>query len=452
MEMMCQLINAGADVFRFNMKHNTVAWHEERIARADAAAASLGKRIGILIDLQGPEIRIETRGQQPVEAKQGEAVKFADTLEGNDAQVCIPHKEVFELMQPGDEMLIDDGFGEFDVVEKTENTLTAKARTDYVIKHRKGLNLPGKSIPLPSLIAADFDKLDMATRTKVDFVGLSFCRSKQDLDILRAEMDKRGIKAWTLAKVESQESINNIDEIIQTADAVMVARGDLGVELPFEQLAFLQKQIIDKCRAAQKPVIVATQMLQSMIENPRPTRAEATDVSNAVWDGTDAVMLSGETASGNFPIKAVEAMCKIVKYNEEIAAPKDIETGETNNTQAIALAAKHLAKEHTKLNLGAILVFTQTGYTAKSIAAFRLGVPIIAVTNDEKTAEELTLAYGINTFVTEFPNGEAKVTQDMLEKLKKANMLSAGELALTVHGTHWNQPGLTNALSIITIE
>lgn len=312
------LIGAGTDIFRFNMKHATRDWHDERIARVREIALNAKKKIGILIDLQGPEIRLETVERRDVSFKAGEMVTFRLVPKDN-RDIGIPTKELFSTVKPGTLILIDDGAVELTVnSEVGSDWFSAKISTDYTIRHRKSINLPGVDIDLPSLIDDDLTKLDMQNIAMVDFVALSFTRTKKDVEILRGELQKRNISAWITAKIENQMALDNLDEIIEAADSVMVARGDLGVETPIEKLAFNQKLIIKKCREKNKPVITATQMLHSMVENPRPTRAEACDVSNAVYDGTDATMLSEETAGGKYPVETVKMMESIVSFTETV--------------------------------------------------------------------------------------------------------------------------------------
>ncbi len=315
-----ELLAAGVDIFRFNMKHATRDWHDERIARVREIALNAKKKIGILIDLQGPEIRLETVEKKDIPFKAGEMVTFR--LVAKDSRdIMIPTKEFFAAMKPEVRVLIDDGAAEIIVNnELGPDWFTGKISIDYTMKHRKSLNVRGIELPLPSLIDDDLLKLDMKNIGMVDFVALSFTRTKQDVEILRDEMKKRNINAWITAKIENQTALDNLDEIIDAAESIMVARGDLGVETPIEQLAFHQKQIITKCREKNKPVITATQMLHSMVENLRPTRAEACDVSNAVYDGTDATMLSEESAGGKYPVEAVKMMEKILEFTETVAA------------------------------------------------------------------------------------------------------------------------------------
>lgn len=444
------LILAGVNVFRFNMKHGTTEWHEERIKRVQEVSEKLRTPIGILIDLQGPEIRINTFNGEPVEVAKGETIKFS-VNEAAEGVINIPGREVFEDLHEGDIILIDDGFMEFEVTAVQADGVEAKALEPYSVKTRKGVNLPGKAINLPSLVDQDLARLDMASRSKVDFVALSFCRNKSDIEILREAMAHRNVTAMVVAKIESQQALDNLDELIEAADAIMVARGDLGVEVPIEQLAFWQEQMVTKCRAAHKPVIVATQMLQSMIENPRPTRAEATDVANAVFDGTDAIMLSGETASGKFPVKAVTAMTRIASFNEGKSIITPVKFTIKNSTHMIVKAAVDIlntASEKT-VTIDTVVVFTQTGYTARVLSSFRPRIKLIAVTDEQKTVEELAISFGVTVYKAEFPEGEFSLPHKMIQELVEEGLIEKGNNVLVIHGQHWKQAGLTNALELI---
>jgi pyruvate kinase len=444
------LIKAGVNVFRFNSKHSTPAWHDEKIRMVQKVADRMGVTIGILLDLQGPEVRLETRDQKPVEVKTGDLVKIGVSfIDGID--VIIPHAAVFGLMKVGDDLLVDDGFIETEVVKVEKNQLIVEIKNDSVIKHRKGVNLPGKDIDFPSLIDRDIQQLDTNSRNKVDYVGLSFVRSAHDIAILRAEMLKREMKAMIVAKIESQPALDRLDEIIESADGVMIARGDLGVEVPYEQLAYWQRTIMDKCRIAHKPVITATQMLESMIVNPRPTRAEVTDVAHAIFEGTDAIMLSGESANGKYPIRTVETMARIAKWNEGKNILHKVSFDETDPTNTIANAVAAITRSKMEPKVNAILVFTETGFTARSLAKHRLSVPVIAATDNQHTAESLTLSYGVMPVKMSLPDGEYdradKVFKDLIEK----EYLHKGDTIVVIHGHHWKKPGNTNSLSIITV-
>ncbi|NMC35772.1 pyruvate kinase [Candidatus Beckwithbacteria bacterium] len=451
-ETIKELIETGVNVFRFNMKHADIAWHEERIKLVDDISKEMNVPLGILIDLQGPEIRIETRDHADIIVKKGERIIFASTFSNSDINVCIPHEVVFEVLKEGDQILIDDGFLEFTIVEKNGDQLVVEAHDNYIIKHRKGVNLPGKHINLPSLIEDDLRKLDMAGKSKVDFVALSFSRTKEDIEILRTEMGKRNVKAAIIAKIESQPAIDNLDDLIEAADGIMVARGDLGIEIPIKELAFWQKEIIRKCRIANKPVITATQMLQSMVDSPRPTRAEATDVANAIFDGTDAVMLSGESASGKYPVKAVDYMSRIAAFTEsktnlimKCDVPHD-------TAQLIVHAAMAMidSVEHPKID--AIIAFTETGYSAKILSSFRPNLPIIAVSRNQTTVEQLTLSFGVSPVKVDFPKGDILHVEPILEQLKAMRIVEKGQIIISIHGSKWQIPGLTNSVSIIRVS
>ena len=445
-----KLIHNGVNVFRFNTKHGTVEWHADRINRVQRVANRLGVDIGILLDLQGPEIRLETVDKLPVYVTKGERIKITPSFIPGEKSICIPHGAVFETIKTGGLILIDDGAIELRAEEVRSDAILAVAKEDGLIGHRKGVNFPGVHLDLPSLIHADLQKLDMAMTNKVDFVALSFSRTKKDILILREEMDKRGIKAMIVAKIESMTALDHLDELIEHTDAVMVARGDLGVEVPIEQITYWQKTIIRKCRLAKKPVITATQMLQSMIDSPRPTRAEATDVANAVLDGTDAVMLSGETANGKYPVKAVEMMSRIIKFNESAFGNSMLDFVADTDTEKIVKSVQNLMLNQVT-DIKAIVVFTLSGLTAKSISRIRPKVPIIAVTKNQKNIEELTLSYGVEGVKAEHIDEEFKLPNPVIDNLVAKGVLQAGSSILVVHGQNYYEEGSTNALAIVKI-
>ena len=446
-ETIKKLIESGVNVFRFNTKHGTVEWHEERIKRVQKIADEMKKSVGVLLDLQGPEIRLETKNKQTIEVKVGQRLRIVPHFLAEEDQICIPHQLVFDTLKEGDQVLIDDGSVELKVIESDKDFMIAEVVDDGVIGHRKGVNLPGVDIDLPSLIEDDLIKLDMAATNKIDFVALSFCRTREDILILREQMQKRGISAKIVAKIESKKALENLDDLIEEADVIMVARGDLGVEVPIERLAHIQRQMIRKCRLANKPVITATQMLQSMIDSPTPTRAEATDIANAVLDGTDAIMLSGETASGKFPVRAVAAMAKIAKYNEEIREKTKLRFDPESDADLIVGSVLDLLNQKiTKIKF--ILVFTNSGRTARSISRLRPKVPILAVTKDQKTVEELTMSYAVEGYKSQLNEGVSSLPNKTIDQLIEAGRLNTGESILVVHGQHYYDEGSTNSVAI----
>jgi len=449
-ETIHKLIEAGVNVFRFNTKHGTTEWHQERILRVQKVADFLKINVGILLDLQGPEIRLETIDKLPFPIEKDQLINITPSFTPETKSICIPHELVFHSVKPGDQILIDDGAIELIVESVSSDLIVAKATEDGDIGHRKGVNLPGVFIDLPSLIHDDLKKLDMAATNKVDFVALSFSRTRRDIDILRKEMANRGIKAMIVAKIESMQALDHLDEIIEATDVVMVARGDLGVEVPIEQLAYWQKTIIKKCRAANKPVITATQMLQSMTNNPRPTRAEATDVANAVLDGTDAIMLSGETASGHYPVKAVQAMARIAKFNEQTNPLMNFEIDPENETDIIVNSVREICNQRL-VPIKFILVFTNSGITARSISRLRPRVPIIAVTKEQKTVEELSISYGVEAMISSLKEGEFTLPNKTTQELMKVGRLSKGDTIVVVHGQNYYKAGSTNAVALLKV-
>jgi len=451
-ETIKHLIKAGVNVFRFNMKHNVKDWHEERIVRVQKCASELGITIGVLIDLQGPEIRINTPAQITYEVKIGDLIYFTENPEDISTEyptVILDKTNVLKHLIPEDKFSIDDGFMEFETISSKGHSAIAKVLDQGKIKNRKSLNLIGKNVDLPSLTEDDLLKIDIASRHKVDFIALSYVRTASDVKALRKEISIRNVKSKIVSKVENEMGVDNIDEIIDATDAVMVARGDLGVEVPIEKLALMQKQIITKCRLKNKQVIVATQMLQSMVENSMPTRAEATDIANAVFDGTDAIMLSNETAAGKYPVKAVEIMRKIARYNETHADFSDFTPIVKDQTNAIVKSAITLINSNL-LHIDKIIVFTDTGYTARVVSSYRQKKPVIAVSSDKESIEALTLCYGVIPIHLKFPNGE--FTYNFIDdRVKEIGQIKDGETILVIHGRKWHDPGQTNAVVIYKV-
>ncbi len=446
---MKELLVAGVNIFRFNMKHNSLDWHLEKINQAVEIAAQYEMPLGILIDLQGPEVRIQTHAGEPVLVTKHSDVRFSSNehdLLNDPHTILIPQTAVIESLEPNDQFSIDDGYLQFRVVEKHDHTMTARALGDYTIKHNKSLNLFQKDLPLPSLVESDLEKLDIATQTRIDFVALSFVRDQHDVDVLRQELKKRDIKAQIIAKIENQKGVDNIDTIIDHADGIMLGRGDLGVETPIETITYFQKETIKKCRQKSKPVIVATQMLESMIHNPIPTRAEVADVANAVFDLTDCMMLSGESAYGDNPVLAAQTMTRIIHYNESKVDTPDFRFDQTAQTHHIAQAAVRIAHWH---DVSKIIAFTETGYTARVIASLRPPVPVLAVSNQEKTIHAMAASFGVISIKSEYPIGDLVVYNQVIEELQSKGYVERGEVVVLVHGQRLGEPGKTNALVIL---
>ncbi|MBP9819858.1 pyruvate kinase [Candidatus Woesebacteria bacterium] len=451
-----QLITAGMNVARFNTKHGTADWHQERIQRVRSVAERLHQPISILLDLQGPEIRITIPGGQPFEVKEGEAVVFTAHENATDPRTPMIPAIVVQALQEGKIILIDDGLGEFIVTKNLGTELHAVAQSAFTVGNRKTLNTPGVVIDLPSLIPPDILLID-AVGADVEYVGLSFVRDARDIHILRSELDKRNSSASIVAKIENQSALDHLDEIIETSDAVMVARGDLAVEVPYQELAYWQKLIIHKSRESGKPVITATQMLKSMVEKPRPTRAEVSDVANAVYDGTDAVMLSEETTIGKYPVEAVSTQRTIVEFNEPHALSKPLSTTDSNPASYITHSAVSLLEisqfKTNNLKIDKLVCLTETGETARLISRFRPHIPVFALTSNTNTYHKMSLLFGVTPFIVELPaNDRLESSGQLLEKLRELKIATPGETILLVHGTFWKKPGLTNTLSILQIE
>jgi len=424
------LIQAGLNAVRINMSHGTHAEHTERIANARAAAKKLNKPLAILVDLSGPKIRTRTLiNHTPVFLENG--ANFSITtreIEGTAREVATTFLELPKLVKKDTKILLDDGAIELRVVSKTETDVLTTIINGGWLDERKGLNLPGTSLPIPSLTEKDREDLKFAIEQNADYIALSFVRKADDCrevkELIKAQTRRKIGRPLLVAKIEKAEAIENLDEIISATDGVMVARGDLGVETSVELVPLYQKQIIEKSVAKDKFVITATQMLQSMVAEPRPTRAEASDVANAVWDGTDAVMLSGETASGKFPVEAVRTMAKIIDTAETVDVTKlkrplkfsELPSGRTS--QALCKAAAICARE---MRTEKIAVFTESGLMARRLSSVRSGLQTFALTNSKDICNQLSLIWGV-----------APLMQDTSDTTEK--MLNAGEATLLAAG------------------
>ncbi len=447
---LAKLIESGANIFRFNMKHGEISWHNEVIERAQKIANEKHFPLGIMIDLQGPEIRISLEGDL-IELEEKEEVYFSSNFIEEEKVIKVSNPKVLKKLKQGDKLLIDDGFYEFKVLNNENGQVLAQTIRGGRISDHKGLNIPSQKLDLPSLIKEDLEKLDLAAKREIDYIALSFTRTKTDIQRLKEEMKKRDIKAEIIAKIENGSALENLDEIIDEADGIMIARGDLGIETPLEEIAYWQKEIIKRCRKKKTPVIVATQMLESMTENPLPTRAEVTDVANAIFNGTDAVMLSGETATGDYPIEAVKAMNRIITFNEPGADLNSINFKLNNSTDLLMNTAVRMIERANQLDFQAILVFTKDGATPKLISSLRPKIPIYAITNKKELVEKLTICYGITDKYTVFKNEDLKKPDKVISKLKEEGELKRGKKVLIFKAQHWERPNLSNTLTILEV-
>jgi pyruvate kinase len=443
------LIEAGMNVARVNFSHGTHEQHATTIAMVRRLAEEVGKPIAILGDLQGPRIRVGDL-PEPIRLEVGDDVTLVHEGEERGGEIPITYDQLANDVRVGDRILIDDGLIELLAVDVGNSRVSAKVLNGGLLKSHKGLNLPGIQVSAPSITEKDSADIRFAIEQKVDFIALSFVRRGEDIDSLRTMVPN-----WLLiiAKIEKDVALLNIDAIIRASDGVMVARGDLGVELPFEAVPGAQKRIIRLANKYGRPVITATQMLESMIEHPRPTRAEASDVANAIMDGTDAVMLSAETAAGAYPRLAVEAMTRIIREIEQRPPSKPFagaEQGEGIVTTEVAIAAATVAAVDM-LGAPLVVVFTKSGFSARVVASKRPAVPILALTDEVRTYRQLALVWGV---VPELVP-HCQDYEEMMSRAKGAvvarELASSGDRIIVTAGVPFDQPGTTNLLKVETI-
>jgi len=454
-EKLRALILAGMNVARFNTKHGTPEWHHERIIKTKKIAKELNLPIGVLLDLQGPEIRINLKEkvrESGFEMKEGDLAYFTcNEAADKDKLISIPCN-VIDVLESGQLILIDDGLCQFEVIKKENKIVEAVALDDFMVKHRKTMSIPGVVTDMPVLIENDYVQLDGIQNNEVDYVALSFVRDKNDILNLRRELEKRNLTAGIVAKIENQAALDNLDEIIEASDCIMIARGDLGVEVPFEELVFWQRLMIKKCREQAKPVITATHMLETMIENPYPTRAEISDVAHAIYDHTDAVMLSGETTIGKYPVKAVETQAKIAAFNEKHTEFEIMPYTDDSIGHSIAFAAANLLNMRP-VEVDAMLCVSATGRTAAQLSRNRPKVPIHVLTSDDQVFQKLSMYFGVIPHLVSWDEQD-KIpnASQLLKKIEGVDWLQSGQKILVTHGPHIKAGGETNTLSLVTVK
>jgi pyruvate kinase len=443
-----RLVEAGMDVARLNMSHGNHDDHRRRYDLVRAASDSSGHGVGIVADLQGPKIRLETFAGGKAKLAVGDEFVITTREVTGDASICsTTYKGLPGDVAEGDPILVDDGKLRLRVIKVEGDDVTTRVEVGGKVSDHKGLNLPGVAVSVPALSEKDVDDLRWALRTSVDYIALSFVRSAADAEDVRRIMREEGVLLPIIAKIEKPQAIDNLDEIIETFDAFMVARGDLGVECPLEDVPFLQKRVIDKARRNAKPVIVATQMLESMIDNPRPTRAEASDVANAVLDGADAVMLSGETSVGEYPIETVETMARIIASTEdhELAMMAAIDWQPLTRGGVIAKAAAEVAD---RVDAKYLVAFTQSGDSARRLARYRGRIPMLAFTPEAKVRSQLSLSWGVETFLTKPVEHTDEMVRQVDEALLEIGRVEEGDQVVIIAGSPPGIPGSTNAMRI----
>lgn len=454
-EKLKELMLAGMNVARLNFSHGTHDEHLQRIQNIRRAEKELGCRVAILQDLQGPKIRIGRLVNEGFPIHEGEElILTAEPLElcGRD-RVYVTYPALAEEVQVGNRILIDDGNLEVEVVGVEGNNVITKVILDGVLKSRKGVNLPNIKSASKALTDKDLHDLRFGLEQDVDWIALSFVRSAHDVEHLQALIRAHGANRKVIAKIEKPEALTDLQNIVDVSDGIMVARGDLGIEVPMHEVPVWQKQIIRAALDEAKPVITATQMLESMIQNPRPTRAEASDVANAVWDGTDAVMLSAETAAGTYPIEAVKAMASIItsveNSRQEAYHSENIHDDIGEVTEAISVSAYNLAKS---VDAKAIVCLTHSGKTALAMARHRPRMPIFAFTPDEKVISQLCLAWGtIGLYMSEQDSTDEAIF-NVHETLKAGGFIQSGDTIVLTAGMPFMKKGQTNMVHLSRVE
>lgn len=444
-EKITKLISAGANLFRINMSHEADKDAKELIK----LIRKIDKNIGVIVDLQGPRIRTGiVKGGSAVLKNGADFIITTKQMEGNESQVSTDYPDLPGKIKAGQKIMIDNGQIQLDVTKVTGSDIHCKVHTGGMLGNHKGINIPGVSIFKKALTEKDITDLETAVEADADFIALSFVKSPDDVLEAKKLVQDKGGKIQIIAKIENAEAISNIDAIIHVADAVMVARGDMGVELPPEDVPLVQKEIIRKCARAGKPVIVASQMLETMVASPIPTRAESSDVANAILDGTDAVMLSEETASGQYPIESVEMMVRIIQKAEKIGervSHIDKADIKQNIAFSVSHAAVHLCED---TNAKAVITFTSSGSTALMASKWKPASPIFAAVTSDKTSRLVSLYWGVRAIITDkFDN-----TDDMMEQIEKAivaqKLLNKGDLVVITAGVPVGVPGTTNLIKV----
>jgi len=451
-ERLAMLIQAGVDCFRLNFSHGSKEDHARRFAAIRAAEEQAGVAVGVFADLQGPKIRVGSFDGGEIKLKYNEIVTLeASTDAGSQGLIRLPHPEIINALEEGDILKLDDGKLQITVIEVGRTQLKARVDHGGVLKNQKGLNVPTRRIPISALTPKDREDLAFALDLGVDYIALSFVQHPEDVREARELIKDR---AGIISKIEKPSALENIEEIVELSDAVMVARGDLGVELPPEQVPIAQRKIIRAARAAGRPVIVATHMLESMVEAATPTRAEASDVATAVYQGADAVMLSAESAVGRHPQSAVAIMDRIIRAVEEdeeywTSLPRDMTPPQATTADAIALSARHIADV---IGCAALVAYTSTGSTAFRVARERPRCGVIGLTPLVATARKLSLVWGVRSVVTEDVHNVEEMVEKADAAVRKLGVAEVGDRVAVIAGIPFGRAGKTNTIRVLRLE
>ena len=454
-EVLTQLVENGLNVCRFNFSHGSHEEHKERFDMAKKVREKLNKPVAILLDTKGPEIRTGNFSDPEVLLEEGK--KFTITMEevvGNKEICTVSYKGLAKDVKAGDTILIDDGLVGLRVEEVKGEEIHCIVENSGIVKNHKGVNVPGVKINLPAITDKDISDIEFGISQGIDYIAASFVRKASDVLAIREILERNNATdIQIISKIENQEGVDNIEEILKVSDGIMVARGDLGVEIPTAEIPVVQKMIIKKCNELGKPVITATQMLDSMIRNPRPTRAEVTDVANAIYDGTDAIMLSGETAAGKYPVEAVKTMADIAKRIEQTLNYNEILMNKKLNGVNVTDAISHATcTTSIDLKASAILTSTSSGHTARMVSKFRPECPIIAATNDEKVMRRLALTWGVYPIISKEATNTDEVIENSISAAKEASYLQNGELVVITAGVPVGVSGTTNLIKVHVVN
>ena len=447
-EKITELIDAGMNMARLNLSHGGYDEHQSRLNAVRSVAKKANKAVAILVDLQGPKIRLGRFADGPHELSRGDIfVITTEDIPGTKERVSTTYKGLPGDCKAGDKIMIDDGKVSVQVVEVKGNDVVTKVVQPGMVSNNKGLNLPGVAVSVPALSEKDIADLRWGLKAGADFIALSFVRSAADIKDVHKIMEEVGIRVPVIAKIEKPQAVENLQEIVEAFDGIMVARGDLGVELPIEDVPIVQKRCITVARESAKPVIVATQMLDSMTFNSQPTRAEATDCANAVLDGADALMLSGETSVGEFPIEAVKVMARIIERTEEVALDQIPPLKHSPATKAGAITK---AATEVGLTVGAkyLVAFTQSGDSARRMSRLRSPIPMLALTPEIGTYNRLALSWGVESLLTAVVNHTDEMVMQVDAILIDSKRVKIGDLVLIVAGSPPGIPGSINAMRV----
>lgn len=454
-ERLKEMMLAGMNVARFNFSHGTHEEQRERFRRVVQAREELGLPVATLLDTKGPEIRLRDFEGGRVELKPGqEFVLTTEEILGTAERAAISYKNLKNDVHVGNVVLIDDGLIEMKVEEIYGEEIICRVVNGGFISNHKGINVPGATLSMPYISQVDREDILFGIETGYDFLAASFVRCKDDILQIRQILEEQGSEMKVIAKIENMQGIQNLEEILEVSDGIMVARGDMGVEIPLEEVPVLQKKLIKLANAQGKHVITATQMLESMIKNPRPTRAEATDIANAIYDGTTAIMLSGESAAGQYPVEAVKTMARIaataeqdIDYRERMRQARKID--KTDITTAIAFASCSAAMD---LNAAAIITVTMSGFTAQAIARFKPGCRVVACSINERVSRQLNLLWGVNSLILKRESTTDELFSDAVAEAKKAGYVKSGDVAVLTAGVPLGVAGTTNLIHVIEIQ